>query len=1196
MKKISRGEHRYSFLTVICCQKARCALMTLCLVFMSSLMCTLRAQNSNLNLQYHSVMLKEVLQAIEKQTSYVFFYNNSDIDVNKVVSIDVSNATITEVLNKVLAGYDYSIKENKILLFPKGKTQTIKGKVTDDKGEAIIGANVRVADTSIGTITNIDGEYSVEAPLGSSLQFTYIGFQPVTQVARTPTLNVKMAEDSKMLEEVVVTGYGGTQLRSKVTSSISKMDAEVLQKGVRANPAQAMAGTIPGIRVIQSTGKPSATPDIILRGGTELDGSGNALVVVDGQVRNISDVNPQDIESMDVLKDAAATALYGARANNGVILITTKRGEKGKPRINVNTKVGINFINFPYDFLDGEDYLYWARMGVKNAADSGITTLGSLKTACAYGTGNQHFDSNGNRLDGNKVSSAIWTPMVYDNSPQHNGLLKEGWKLMKDPVYGDQIIYRNYDMQKEAFNDPSYTQDYNVSISGGSDKGNYYAGFGYYKEEGLPKKTYYDRLSFLLNADYKIKDFITSYSSFSYQKAKWYDSVIADDEFYFGYITGVPPTMVGTNADGEPVVGENPICDTNPSANMDAYIRDNNSNKFTMGQSFKFDIIKNLWVKVGANWLYEDIYNEGMNRDTKGNNGAIYTGRRSYANTQNSLSQTYTVTANYDFSLAKNNFNILAGAEYYYNKIKGFSAEGSGAPTDDFLNLGLTSTDAGKRKIASWHSEEAILSSFGRINYDYDGRYLLSFIFREDGYSRLVNNRWGFFPGVSAGWNISREKFMEGTKDVISFLKLRASYGLNGNISKVGKAENPNERDNVYELQGIYGNNLYSGNTGFYIQKVPNPNLRWEKSHTFEVAADLGLLENRINLSLTYYNRKTQDKIAEINLPVSSGVATILTNNGSLRNQGLEFDAKFKVLQTKDFKWNLAVNGGFNKNKILQLPDNGLERNRQDAVQVYDPSTGNTIWVGGYQEGKTPGDLYVFQMEGIYQSEDDIKNYGVELDKQGKKPLVPKYIYDALPDNEKDKYFKIEPGDAKWKDVNRDGVIDEKDKVYVGTSLPKFVGGLNTNLSWKGLSLFARMDFALGHTQVDVMKPWIMGMEQGEFNNIKEIKDSWTPENPGAKYPKHYWASALGKTNYTRQSSLFAYKANYLAFREVTLSYQLPSKWLQNCKIENVNVSITGQNLGYWTSSQCYSPEKGGVVSGGYSLPRTLAFSVNLSL
>lgn len=1184
-----------SFLIFFCLQKAKIVMLILCFLFLSSLACPLWGQEGNLNLQLNSVKLKEVLKTIEKQTTYAFFYNNADVDVNKLVSIHVSNATVKEVLNEVLSEYDYSVKENKIVLFPKEKKQVIKGKVTDESGEAIIGVNVSAPGTSIGTITNFDGDFTVVVPLGSSLQFTYIGFQTVALIVRSSTINVKMKEDAEMLEEVVVTGYGGTQLRSKVTSSISKVDSEVLEKGIRANPAQAMVGTVPGIRVIQTTGKPNSTPDIILRGGTELDGSGNALVIIDGQVRNISDVNPQDIESMDVLKDAAATALYGARANNGVILINTKRGDKGKTRINLNTKIGVNYQSYPYDFLDGGDYLYWARMGVKNAADSGITTLGSLNTACAYGTGNQHFDASGNRLDGNKVSSAIWTPMVYDKSSNQNQLLKEGWKLMKDPVYGNQIIYRDYDMRKEAFNDPSITQDYNLSVSGGNEKGNYYVGFGYYKEEGLPKKTYYDRLSFLLNADYKIQDFITSYSNFSYQKSSWYDSVIADDEFYFGYITGVPPTMVGTNANGEPVVGENPICDTNPSANIDSYVRDNNSNKFTVGQSFKFDIIKKLWLKIGVNWLYEDTYQEGMNRDTKGNNGAIYTGRRSYANTQNSLSQTYTITGNYDFSIAKSNFNILAGAEYYYNKIKGFSAEGSGAPTDDFLNLGLTSMAAGKRKINSWHSEEAIMSTFGRLNYDYDGRYLLSFTFREDGYSRLVNNRWGFFPGVSAGWNISREKFMESTKDVISFLKLRASYGLNGNISKVGKAKKVGELDNVYELQGIYGNNQYSSSTGFFIQKVPNANLRWEKSHTFEVATDIGLFDNRINLSFTYYNRKTQDKIAEINLPVSSGVATILTNNGSLRNQGLEFDAKFKIIEKKDFRWNLAVNGGFNKNQILKLPENGLERNRQDAVQVYN-SKGETMWVGGYQEGQMPGDLYVFEMDGIYQNEADIEGYGTKLDKQGKKPLVPKSVYDALPDSEKDKYFKIEPGDAKWKDMNNDGIIDEKDKVYVGNSLPKFVGGLNTLVSWKGLSLFARMDFALGHTQIDTMKPWIMGMEQGEFNNIADIKDSWTVDNQAAKYPKHYWASALGKTNYTRQSTLFAYKANYLAFREITLTYALPTKWLQNCKIEKVDVSITGQNLGYWTSSQCYSPEKGGIVSGGYSLPRTVAFSVNLSL
>lgn len=1089
------------------------------------------------------------------------------------------------------------------------QNKQIKGVVYDTQNEPIIGASVVEDGTTNGTVTDLDGNFQLSVKPNSKLKVTYVGYVPaIVNVGNNMSLTIVLKEDSEQLEEVVVTGYGGKQLRTKTTNSIAKVKEEVFANGVFSNPAQALSGAVAGLRVVQSSGNPGAAPSIVLRGGTNLNGTGSPLILVDGQFReSLSDINPEDIESMEVMKDAGATAIYGARANNGVILITTKRGKAGISEINVKAKVGLNYLTNPYDFMDGRDYLYWMRKAYQNSAQMfkkgdgswvGITNLNSLDGATPYGTGNLYWaDANKTiPLDGNKDNRAVWSPMNY--TPDLAFLLNQGWETMIDPVYGKEIIFRNWDMGKNNINSPALTQDYNISFTGGSEKGSYYAGLGYNHTEGLPLDNYYQRISFTINADYKIREWLTSYSNFSFADAKWrgLPPTSADEANYFSRMLSAPPTLRGHNANGELLLGVN-SGDGNQAVNIKNFIRKNNTDKFTLGQSFRIEFMKSLSLKVSGSWYYDEGYYESFNKDYLSSPGNVNVSRNSSAEFQRSLNQTYNAVLNYDQTFNKNHqISALAGIEYYDKYISGFNASGSGAPTDDFGDLGLTSKDKDKRNIDSWHQRERIFSGFARVNYDFMNKYLLSAVVREDGYSRLLgSNRWGVFPGISAGWLIGNESFMSGTKDIISFAKLRTSFGLNGNVSDIGP----------YELQGSYGTNRYNGDIGYLLNNIPNPFLRWEKSHTFEVGADISFLENKINANFTYYDRLTKGKYANIQLPASSGLSSIRSNNGEIQNRGIEVELGFKVLSTKDWSWNINANVAYNKNIIKKLPKNGLERNRQNAFQVYNPKTKELMWVGGYQEGQEPGQIYGFKYEGVYKSYDEIP--GGLVDKtsgnNGSNGLVL-YGPDAwakLPEGQKVKSngmaaaLPIQPGDAKWKDVNGDGVIDNYDMVKIGNSTPRWTGGITSMLKWKDLTFNARFDYGLGFTVVDWRTPWIMGNMQGTFNSLVDSKDTWTPENPNAKYPTYVWADQLGKRNYARQSSKFMYNGNYLAIRELTLTYSLPSFLLRHAKINRLELSVTGQNLGYITAAKgVFSPEKSD-NNGGYPLPKSVIFGLNLS-
>ncbi|WP_290379246.1 SusC/RagA family TonB-linked outer membrane protein [Paramuribaculum intestinale] len=1079
------------------------------------------------------------------------------------------------------------------------------GTIVDETGEPLVGATVRVEGTTIAASANIDGEFTLSGVKpGQKIVANYIGYNPVTIVWDGAPLNIVMKEDSNVLDEVVVMGYGVSQKRAKVTNSIAKVSEKTLTVGTNANPAQALVGAISGVKVAVTSGDPAATPSITVRGGTNYDGGSNApLVIVDGNIRDsMSDINPNDIESMEILKDAGATALYGARAGNGVILITTKAGKSGTGRVTLSAKVGLGYYNNGYEACTDEDYLYYYRTACTN-------TEWMLPGGNYAGYWNSMLFSN-NQPGG--IGRQEWSNNMNYNILQKNEKTEYllglgGWKEMLDPVSDNTILYWNQDILDINLRKPTVTQDYNVSFSGGNDRGSYYASLGYYDAQGVVKTTYYKRYNFAFTGSYKLNDWLTANSVFNYTRANWLNDNPQLSTVYFmnrgfGY-----KFVRYRDEEGNELFGTgNPTMNVN--VNKGKFDRDYQSDKFSMTQSLTAKIIDGLTLKGTMAWYYNEQYTQALNHayvtnNTGADNPEGSVGVSSNYSTSASFlryfDQTYNLVANFNRTFAeKHNVEAMAGMEFYKRKYLDFSASGYDGPAP-FPVLGNTTQES--RDMSSNHAEEALMSYFGRVGYDYMGKYLLAFTFREDGYSRLLNKRWGFFPGVSAGWVVSSEDFWKNTPGLgfVNYAKLRGSYGSNAIINR--------DRLGYYTLRGSYGAYQYDGEKGYRISALPNPNLSWETATTGEVGLDLGFLQNRFNLSLVYYNRTTSDKYAPLSLPPTTGFSSVTYNNGKYRNQGLEIDVNATLLRLKDFQWTLGANLTLNDNKIVKLPENGLANNRQGGVEVWTGNGEETTWIGGYQEGQNPYKQVGYGVVKMARTQADIDALGDYIDiapsngavvyanESGRQRLVA-LGYSAS------NMVRLMPGDLIYEDRNGDNKIESEDRKVIGHRDARWSGGFNTTLSWKGLSLYARFDMGWGFQVYDSNMAFWLGEGQGAMAFPKEIRDTWTVDNPNAKYPRVAWAAQYGTDNYIRPNEMMCQNGAYLACRELSLSYQLPASICKKFASQGLTLSVTGQNLGYLKSCTIPLPDNttywnGNTAGNGgtYNLPRTVVFGVNVS-
>jgi TonB-linked SusC/RagA family outer membrane protein len=1075
------------------------------------------------------------------------------------------------------------------------QVKTVTGRViTADDNIPLQGVSISVKGKTTGTATNSNGEFSISAEPNDVLQVSYVGYvSQEVPVGNNTTLYITLESNAGKLNEVVVVGYG-TQSRRNITSAIAKLDNKVLASAPRANVGAALQGAVPGLQVVNATGQPGAGPVLVLRGGASINNPGSPLVVVDGVIRSYNDVPAEDIASVELLKDAAATAIYGARANNGVILITTKRGVAGKAQVSYKFTEGFNTRRDGYTYLDAKDYIYYNRLGNFNSG----RTLDQVNASRGYGL----------LTDSANLSS--FDIRRYDESTAY--LLQNGWDTVGDP-YGGTIIFKNHGGEVEdiVFRNTK-TQEHYINVTGGNDKGRYFSSFDYYKEDGVIVGSNYKRFSGNINGSYKILPTVEISSGATLSTSSQIGVNGSTVNNMYRNLSLWPtfnPWLDSAKTLPNPGNGIN---DGNPLYWLSKQQRSNEVNRITAFASAKWNILPSLYINATGNvYLFEQL-DQSFTKATQTYSNIFSnpptfsnTNRTAYATFSRDFQQQYNATINYTKTFAaKHDVNAMVGAEYF--GIKSFAEQvlGTKAPTDDISTVNASTLFAAGDNFTN-ASEYRIISAFGRLNYAYDNRYLLTLVFRNDGASSLAKgNQFGFFPGMSAGWNIHEESFFKnsGISHIISTFKPRISYGVNGNIAGLGR----------YEVQGGYGlQGLYNNGAGFLNTGVVNANLRWEKSKTTDVGVDAGILRNRITVIFDYYNRKTSDLLTNLSLPSYTGFNSVRTNLGTLQNKGYEFAVNANVLNNANgVSLNISANASFVKNKILQLPYNGNEKNRQGGLQVYDPKTGQVEWVGGLQEGQPIGSIYAFKQLGIFNSEEEIaKTAGNRVD------IVagisgPNSAYGS---------GKITPGDVNWQDVDKNDTIDSRDQVYIGNIFPKWTGGFSTNLSYKGFTLYSRFDFALGHTIYNDAVARILGNYQGTFNYIDWQKNSWSPTNSNTDIPKVYYAdqvsAPLGKKNYTRinnanpllnsNNSRFYEKGDYLACREITLSYNFPRSILSHTKVlSQSRLYVSMLNMFYITKFSGPTPEPPvaegtatitGVYQGTYPTPKTIVLGVQVT-
>ncbi|SDE23086.1 SusC/RagA family TonB-linked outer membrane protein [Pedobacter soli] len=1063
--------------------------------------------------------------------------------------------------------------------------QTITGKVTDASGQGIPSVTVMIKGTKNGTSTSPAGAYSIKANKGDVLVFSFTGYlSQEISIQEQSSINIKLLEDSKGLDEVVVVGYG-TQNRRSVTNSIAKLDKEVLANTPRSNAASALQGTVPGLQVVTASGQPGAAPAILLRGGASINSPGAPLVIVDGVIRSLSDISSENIESIETLKDASATAIYGARANNGVILVTTKTGKSGSSQIAYKFTGGYNQERKGYNYMGAGDYIYYTRLGYLNAG----RTLAQANASRGLG------------LSTNAADLASFDIRTYIPGTT---VLPDGWQVLNDP-YGGQIMYKDHGGEVEdlVFQN-TYTKDHYVSASGGNDKGKYFAAFDAFNEDGVIVGSKYKRYTGDINGSYKIKPNLEISSGVTLSTSSQLGTIGGEVNTLYRSLA-IWPTFNPWIDEAKTVANPgNSASDGNPLYWLGRLDRSNEVNRVVANAAVKWDIIPGLYFKATGNAYLFETLDQSFQKSTQtyaqifANSGSSTT-RTSSSTFGRDFQTQYNGILNYTKSFGKHNFNVMGGGEYFDVKSYGSQVLGQNAPTDDIPTANASTTFAAGNNYTT-RTEYKIQSAFGRFAYDFDQKYLFTAVFRMDGASSLVkDNRNGFFPGISAGWNVHREAFFKNSKisQVISSLKPRISYGQNGNIAGLGR----------YETQGVYslqGN--YNGSAGFLNTGIINSDLRWEKSKTTDLGLDMGLLNDRITVIFDYYNRKTSDLLTNLDLPSYTGFSSFRTNLGTFQNKGVEIGVDARIISKGDLKLNAGANASFVKNKILQLPFNGNANNRQGGLQIYDPAVGQVVWVGGLQEGQPLGNIYGYRQVSIFKDAAEIAAVA-----GNRTDAIAGITGPNLPAGTNG---RITPGDVNWEDVNGDNIIDTRDQVYLGNIYPKWTGGFNFNASYKGFGLYNRWDFALGHTIYNDLVARTLGNYQGTFNYIDLQAQAWSPTNTDTDIPKVYYADQVAgsKQNYTRanngnavlngNNSRFYEKGDYLCLREVTLSYDLPKGLLQKSKFfNNAKIYVTGSNLLYITKFSGPSPEPPvsggtitGIYSGTYPTPRTFIMGVQL--
>lgn len=1126
--------------------------------------------NRRINVTTDQISLRDLLDRIGEEAKMEITYNSSLIPTNKFISVNFRNERVGDALTRILdpLNVGYIVLESQLILrrkslvaLPSFKTvevtapvidRSISGTVRDENGQFLPGVSIVVKGSQTGTVTDENGKFMLSVPVGEQmLIFSFIGYASQQVLAgNLSVLEISMKPQVNSLDEMVVVGYG-SQSRETVTTSVAKLDNRVLENVPYANAASALQGTVSGVRVQSISGQPGSAPRVIVRGGTSINNPDGAvpLYIIDGVIRqNMNDISTEDIESIQVLKDAASTAIYGARASNGVVIISTKTGKAGKMRITYSYDLTASRVGKKYDMASAREYIYLGRLGIVKAARYTPALMAKLNSPIGYGTGN----------DLTKNTAFTTQYLTADNKHK----LEEGWESMPDPLDSTRtIIFKETDFQDLTYQ-TALSNNHHVSVSGGTEKANLSAGIGYMTNEGTVITTQYKRLTFNLNGDLKLRDNLLFFGRSMYTSSG--NNEVYSLENIFGRSAGTPPTAKYAFEDGSLAPGQSRSIG-NPMYHLNNDVNRNSTENLTIAMGAKWNILRGLSFEPQVS-LYK------ISRDANSFVPAYWDGPTNY-NASRLVTSSYSkmtqkqadAVFSYDKSFSAHNLGVRAGFSYFSREFYTLSASGQGAATDLIPTLNASSTMV---SMDATISNQVILGYFVRLAYDYKQKYLFNVNARFDAASNLgKTHRWGLFPGLSAGWNMHEEEFWKALPDNLLRLKIRASYGASGNISGLSD----------FQSQGEYtAGERYAGSSAIQNSVIPNPSLKWEQSKTVDLGADLGLYNSRINILFDYYVRTTDNLLTSMSLPPSTGFSSIYTNLGSLRNKGFELEVNANALSpASEVQWNISLSASKTRNKILRLPDNGTPNNRIGGVYTWDTQTGDYAWKGGLQEGGSPGDVYGYKVVGIYRTDEEA-NAGP--------------INTMIPGADKTGYG----GYVKFLDADGNGNIESTDQVYLGNDYPTWNGGISNSVSYKKINLIVRLDYTTGHSIWNYARRFMNNNSQGDVNMTKEMAVySWKAPGDNARMPQYIYQQTYNQPGYTSEN---VEKGDFLCIRELTLSYNLPLPLLKRLNLSNVRLNVTGSNLHYFTGYKGLNPEEGGKDNGRYPMPKNLTFGLSVSL
>ena len=1043
------------------------------------------SQNAKVSIRMNNVKLDKILNEIENQTDYLFIYNNQ-VDINKITSVKVKNEAVAQVLDRILSGtgINYELEGTHIILTTEAikdlhaqqQAKTVTGTVTDVSGEPIIGANIRIKGTTTGTITDIDGNFSIKAEPQSVIEVSYIGYlTQETVINNQKSIRFLLKEDTKTLDEVVVIGYG-VQKKADLTGSVANINTEKLNTQSNANIGQALQGKIAGVDIVSQGGAPGSGTRIMVRGIGTLNNA-SPLYIVDGMYMNsIDHINPNDIASIDVLKDASSAAIYGSRAANGVIIVTTKEGSntEGKPIIDLSVNLGISTASKFLDMLDAKG---WAE----------VTTI---------------------------ARQAIGKPaldMATDlaNKPDND------WQ---------DIMFR-----------PALMQNYNLSVKGGGKYSTYYTGLGYFNQDGIVKGTNYQRYNIQSKNDYKRGIFSAGTNliiSFSHDKP-------LHQELRGGMIGTIlqsVPTLEkydDTREGGYGGTYGDVVNIPHPLAIIDDNIMDryNENVKIFANLYAQIELFKGLKYKLNLTPDFSfERYKNYLNKYDFGLATNSITQLTERQRRRRNILVENLLT--FDRTFGEHKISALAGYTYQDSRFRHIQAYGEGLPQ------GLEEIDAATTNRSnegnSWRS--VLTSILGRVFYSYQNKYLFTATIRRDGSSKFgKNNRYGYFPSFSLGWNVAEEKFMENVH-WLDQLKLRGGYGVLGN----------QEIDNYqYSSTITTGINYPDGNGGLLQGAFPknfaNPDIKWEETAMTNVGIDFMAFNNRLSLTADYYVKNTKDILLTVPIPISSGGANDpIRNAGKIRNNGFEFNLGWMDQPNPDISYGINLIGSFNKNKVIAMGS--------ESGSIKGGSTNQNITTSETKAGYPIGGYWLISTAGYFNSQEEVDAYA----KDGKK-IQP----------------AAEPGDIKFVDANYDGVINDDDRVFQGSPFPDFTFALNGNMRYKNFDLSIGLQGVLGNKIYNATRQTLEDVTKGS-NFLASCLDYWTPENKNASHPRLTWDDPNRNTR--AESDRYLENGSYLRLRSVQLGYTFPQTWFKGA-IQHARVYINAENLFTITSYSGYSPD-----------------------